>query len=77
MRLRRNRSYFIFCRTRPPEMVISSARTTTCSRPSLLSRPPIAGHGKHKEKHKSSRGRAGKGGRAHNLLSVQQLLRCY
>lgn len=30
MRLRRKRSYFIFWRTRPPEMVISSARTTTC-----------------------------------------------
>ena len=77
MRLRRNRSYFIFCRTRPPEMVISSARTTTCSRPYLLSRPPTAVQGRQKGKHKSCRGRAGKGGRAHNLLSVQQLLCCY
>jgi hypothetical protein len=29
--LRRKRSYFIFWRTRPPEMLISSQRTTTCS----------------------------------------------
>ncbi len=31
IRLRRKRSYFIFCRTSPPEMVISSARTITCA----------------------------------------------
>ena len=29
MRLRRKRSYFIFCLTSPPEIVISSARTIT------------------------------------------------
>jgi len=29
MRLRRNLMYFIFCLTRPPEMQISSQRTTT------------------------------------------------
>ena len=29
MRLRRKRSYFIFCRTMPPDMQISSARTST------------------------------------------------
>lgn len=28
--LRRKRSYFIFCRTMPPEMLISSQRTTAC-----------------------------------------------
>ncbi len=33
MRLRRKRSYFIFWRTRPPEMVMSSQRTTTCRHP--------------------------------------------
>ena len=31
MRLRRNLSYFIFCRTSPPEMQISSHLTTACS----------------------------------------------
>ena len=31
-RLRRKRSYLAFCRTMPPEMLISSQRTATCGR---------------------------------------------
>ena len=40
MRLRRKRSYFIFWRTRPPEMLISSHRTSTCAPAGRVSRPP-------------------------------------
>ena len=36
MRLRRNLSYFIFCRTSPPEMQISSHLTTACSQRRVL-----------------------------------------
>ena len=36
MRFRRNLSYFIFCRTSPPEMQISSHLTTACSQRRVL-----------------------------------------